>query len=94
MAALSDGEIEERLGDLAGWERDGAAIKRSFKFDDFQGSVDFVNRITPVAEEMNHHPDLEISWNKVTVTLTTHSEGGLTEGDFALARRINALGEQ
>ena len=91
MAALSDGEIEERLGDLSGWERDGAAIKRSFKFDDFQGSVDFVNRITPAAEEMNHHPDLAISWNTVECTLSTHSEGGLTENDFELARQIADL---
>jgi 4a-hydroxytetrahydrobiopterin dehydratase len=54
--------------------------------------VEFVNRLTPEAEEMNHHPDLEISWKTVAVTITTHSEGGLTEGDFELARRIDALG--
>ena len=54
------------------------------------GSVDFVNRLTEDAEEMNHHPDLEISWNKVTATVTTHSEGGLTANDFELARRIQA----
>jgi 4a-hydroxytetrahydrobiopterin dehydratase len=53
--------------------------------------VDFVNRLTPEAEEMNHHPDPEISWNKVTVSITTHSEGGLTENDFELARRIDGL---
>jgi 4a-hydroxytetrahydrobiopterin dehydratase len=92
MAALSDGEIEERLADLSGWERAGEAIKRSFKFDDFQGSVDFVNRITPVAEDMNHHPDLAISWNTVECTLSTHSEGGLTENDFEMAGRIDGLG--
>ncbi|MDQ5832013.1 MAG: 4a-hydroxytetrahydrobiopterin dehydratase, partial [Actinomycetota bacterium] len=59
--------------------------------DDFKGSVDFVNRLTPEAEEMNHHPDLEISWNRVTVTLTTHSEDGLTANDFELAGRISRL---
>jgi 4a-hydroxytetrahydrobiopterin dehydratase len=91
MAALSDGEIEERLSDLSGWGRDGSAIKKSFKFEDFQGSVDFVNRITPVAEDMNHHPDLAISWNTVECTLSTHSEGGLTENDFELARQIDDL---
>ena len=91
MARLSDGEIEERLSGLSGWERDGDAIKREFELADFKGSVDFVNRLTPEAEEMNHHPDLEISWNKVTVELSTHSEGGLTENDFELARRISAL---
>jgi 4a-hydroxytetrahydrobiopterin dehydratase len=89
MALLSDDEVQQRLGELAGWEREGGSIVRKFKFDDFVGSVDFVNRITPPAQEMNHHPDLEISWNEVTVTLSTHSEGGLTENDFALAHAID-----
>jgi 4a-hydroxytetrahydrobiopterin dehydratase len=92
MARLSEGDIEERLSGLDGWKRDGEAIVKSFDRGDFKGSVDFVNRLTPEAEEMNHHPDLEISWKTVTVTITTHSEGGLTEGDFELARRIDALG--
>jgi 4a-hydroxytetrahydrobiopterin dehydratase len=92
MARLSDTEIDERLGDLDGWRRDGDAIVKEFDNGDFKGSVDFVNRLTPEAEEMNHHPDLEISWKTVTVTITTHSEGGLTDGDFELARRIEALG--
>jgi 4a-hydroxytetrahydrobiopterin dehydratase len=91
MPLLSDEEVERRLAALSGWEREGDAIRRSFKLQDFKGSVDFVNRITPVAEEMNHHPDLEISWNTVTVSITTHSEGGLTENDFELASRIDAL---
>jgi 4a-hydroxytetrahydrobiopterin dehydratase len=91
MARLSDEEIDERLAGLDGWERDGDAIRRQFEFDDFKGSVDFVNRLTPEAEGMNHHPDLEISWNKVTVSVTTHSEGGLTENDFDLAARISRL---
>jgi len=92
MALLDDDEIRERLGGLEGWERDGAALRREFKFDDFKGSVDFVNRITPVAEEMNHHPDLSISWNTVTVSLSTHSQGGITENDFELAKKIDPLG--
>jgi 4a-hydroxytetrahydrobiopterin dehydratase len=91
MARLSDEEIDERLSGLDGWERDGDAIRRQFELDDFKGSVDFVNRLTPEAEGMNHHPDLEISWNKVTVSITTHSEGGLTENDFELAGRISRL---
>ena len=91
MAALSEDEIERRLAELPGWERDGTAIKRRFKFDDFQGSIDFVNRITPAAEGMNHHPDLAISWNTVDCTLSTHSEGALTENDFELARQIDDL---
>jgi 4a-hydroxytetrahydrobiopterin dehydratase len=91
MARLSDEEIEESLSGLHGWAREGDAIERDFKLEDFKGSVGFVNRLTPVAEEMNHHPDLAVSWDTVTVTVTTHSEGGLTANDFELARRIEAL---
>jgi 4a-hydroxytetrahydrobiopterin dehydratase len=90
VAALNDDEIRDRLGELEGWERAGDALRKQFKLDDFKGSVDFVNRITPAAEEMNHHPDLEISWNTVTVSLSTHSEGGITESDFELAGRIDS----
>ena len=89
MAALSDDEVKAKLSELDGWELAGDAIEKQFQFEDFTGSVEFVNRITPVANEMNHHPDLAISWNKVTVTLSTHSEGGLTDNDFELARRID-----
>ena len=92
MARLSDEEIKEQLSGLEGWQRDGEAIRREFELDDFKGSVDFVNRLTPEAEEMNHHPDLEISWNKVTVTISTHSEGGLTSNDFELAHKVDQLG--
>ena len=92
MPRLAEGDIEERLSGLDGWERSGEAIVKRFDQGDFKGSVEFVKRLTPEAEEMNHHPDLEISWKTVTVTITTHSEGGLTEGDFELARRIDALG--
>ena len=91
MAVLSDDEIQRRLSERPGWERDGDAIRRRFQFEDFQASVDFVNRITPPAEEMNHHPDISISWNKVNLTLSTHSEGGITENDFELAQRIDPL---
>jgi len=91
MAVLSDDEIRARLADLDRWERDGDALKRQLKFEDFQASVDFVNRITPVAEEMNHHPDICISWNTVDLTLSTHSEGGITANDFELARQIDQL---
>jgi 4a-hydroxytetrahydrobiopterin dehydratase len=91
MALLDDRQVHERLRGLPEWTREGDAIKRSFKFADFVGSVDFVNRLTPVAEEMNHHPDLSISWNRVAVSLSTHSQGGLTDSDFALAEQLDRL---
>jgi 4a-hydroxytetrahydrobiopterin dehydratase len=91
MSLLDEQEIEARLGELEGWRREGDAITKEFELDDFAGSVDFVNRLTPIAEEMNHHPDLAVSWNKVTVTITTHSEGGLTGNDFELAKSIDPL---
>jgi 4a-hydroxytetrahydrobiopterin dehydratase len=91
MARLSDAEIDDRLSGLDGWERSGDAIVKQFENGDFKGSVDFVNRLTPEAEDMNHHPDLEISWSTVTVSISTHSEGGLTASDFELAARIDSL---
>jgi 4a-hydroxytetrahydrobiopterin dehydratase len=91
MAALNDEDAQAKLSGLDGWVRSGDAIERQFQFEDFTGSVEFVDRLTPVANEMNHHPDLAISWNKVTVTLTTHSEGGLTDKDFELAAKIDGL---
>ena len=91
MATLDEEEIRDRLEGLAGWERSGETISKQFTLDDFVGSVDFVNRLVGPAEEMGHHPDLEVSWNKVTVSLSTHSEGGLTDADFELARTIDEL---
>jgi 4a-hydroxytetrahydrobiopterin dehydratase len=91
MARLDNAEIERRLADLDGWERAGDAIRKAFKRADFVGSVDFVRALVEPAEEMGHHPDLEISWDTVTVTITTHSEGGLTANDFELAARIDGL---
>jgi 4a-hydroxytetrahydrobiopterin dehydratase len=91
MARLEQKEAEARLDGLNGWSMDGDAITKDFERGDFAGSVAFVNALTPAAEEMNHHPDLAISWDTVTVTLSTHSEGGLTEADFELAGRIESL---
>jgi len=92
MALLDEDELERRLSELNGWSREGSAIVKEFSCGNFAGSVEFVNNLTPVAEEMNHHPDLAISWSTVTVTISTHSEGGLTDADFRLAGRIDALG--
>jgi 4a-hydroxytetrahydrobiopterin dehydratase len=91
MALLGDAEIEERLSGLAGWERHGEAISRSFECGDFVGSVRFVEALVEPAEAMGHHPDLAISWDKVAVTVSTHSEGGLTAADFELAGKVDAL---
>jgi 4a-hydroxytetrahydrobiopterin dehydratase len=91
VALLDDSEIERRLAELDGWERAGDAIRKDFKRNDFVGSVEFVGALVEPAEDMGHHPDLEISWDTVTVTITSHSEGGLTANDFELAGRIDGL---
>jgi len=91
MALLGNEEIEAKLAGLDGWERRGDAIAKAFDRGDFVGSVGFVDSLVAPAEEMGHHPDLEISWSTVTVTISTHSEGGLTAADFELAAKIDAL---
>jgi 4a-hydroxytetrahydrobiopterin dehydratase len=88
---LDDDQIEARLAELEGWERDGDVIVKEYKRDDFVGSVRFVDRVVEPAEEMGHHPDLSISWDTVRVSITTHAAGGLTANDFELAKRIDAL---
>jgi 4a-hydroxytetrahydrobiopterin dehydratase len=91
MAPLDDSEVDARLAEHPGWERSGAAIRKSFERGDFVGSVNFAQGLVEPAEAMNHHPDLEISWDTVTVSLSTHSEGGVTAADFELAAKIDAL---
>ena len=91
MAKLTEEQIGEKMGEIEGWEREGEAITKSFDRGDFVGSVKFVDSIVEPAEEMNHHPDLSISWSEVKVTVSTHSEGGLTDNDFELAQQIDAL---
>lgn len=92
MALLSDEEVSERLTGLEGWERKGDSIAKTYENGDFVGSVEFVKRLVEPAEDMGHHPDLEVSWDKVTVSITNHAEGGLTENDFELAGRVDAIG--
>jgi 4a-hydroxytetrahydrobiopterin dehydratase len=91
METLSDEQIESRLSELDGWEREGDAITKTFDRGDFVGSVEFVDSLVDPAEEMNHHPDLSVSWSKVRVSVTTHAAGGLTANDFELAKRVDAL---
>lgn len=91
MELLSDSEINSRLAELDGWEREGETIAKTFELADFVGSAQFVGKLVEPAEEMGHHPDLTVSWNKVGVSITTHSAGGLTANDFELAKRVDAL---
>lgn len=95
MARLSAEEVRGALGDLPGWTlaADGAALEKVFQFRTFRHAMAFVNRVAELATEARHHPDIHISYNRVTLTLTTHDEGGLTEKDIALARRIEEVGE-
>lgn len=88
---LTEEEIAERLGEAHGWEREGAEIVRGYEWGDFREALAFVNAVGEAAEEANHHPDIDIRWNKVTLRLSTHSKGGLTGKDFLMARRINEL---
>jgi 4a-hydroxytetrahydrobiopterin dehydratase len=92
MEVLSDEQVQSHLGELDGaWEKYGNSLRREFKFDDFTGAVDFVNKLTPVANELNHHPDLFITWGLVRVSLISHSEHGITEKDFEVAKKLDGL---
>jgi 4a-hydroxytetrahydrobiopterin dehydratase len=91
MTLLTKDEIAAGLGRAAGWERAGDTITRTIKAKDFAAAMLYVGAVAYLAEAVNHHPDIAISWNRVTLTLSTHSAGGLTEADFALAGQISAL---
>ena len=86
-------ELKERMKKIPEWEFEKKHIERTFEFDDFADAIDFVNAVSEVAEEEEHHPDIDIRYNKVKLLLSTHSKGGLTELDFALAERIDTLSE-
>jgi 4a-hydroxytetrahydrobiopterin dehydratase len=88
---LRDSEIDSRLAELEGWQREGETIVKTFELAHFVGSVKFIDRVVEPAEEMGHHPDLSVSWNKVRVSITTHAAGGLTANDFELAKRIEGV---
>jgi 4a-hydroxytetrahydrobiopterin dehydratase len=90
MTPLAESEIASRLVRVPGWQRRGSEITRTFAFPDFKGSMAFVNRVAGLAEGMNHHPDIDIRYSKVTLTLTTHDASGLTARDFTLAEQIGA----
>jgi len=91
MDLLTEEQIADRLAGLSGWEREADSIVRVAKLADFKAAMLYVGAIAYLAESANHHPDISIAWNKVTLTLSTHSAGGLTNNDFALAEQISAL---
>ena len=88
---LSEAEIQQRASVLNGWTVDGSSLECTRKFKDFIQAIEFVNQLVEPAESAGHHPDIEISYNKVKIALTTHDAGGLTEKDFQLAEVISQI---
>ncbi len=91
MARLSNADLQASLGNLSGWQVEHAQLVKEFSFSTFPDAIAFVNRVADVAEDMGHHPDILIQYSTVTMRLSTHSEGGITEKDVQLAGRIDAL---
>lgn len=91
MDLLTDQEITEALDGLPGWSRNGNEITATVELADFRAAMLYVGAVAYLAEEANHHPDVLIQWNRVTLTLSTHAAGGLTRADMELAKRISAL---
>jgi 4a-hydroxytetrahydrobiopterin dehydratase len=91
MAKLTREDAEQRIRALSGWTLHGDAITRQYTFKDFLDAMAFVNRLAPLAEKADHHPDILINYKRVTLTYSTHSEGGLTDKDFAGARAADAV---
>jgi 4a-hydroxytetrahydrobiopterin dehydratase len=88
---LSDAQIQQALQQLPGWRKNGQAIQRVFQFASFVQAMEFVNQMAEAAEAVNHHPDILINYNKVTLTLVSHDSGGITQRDIKMATRINQL---
>ncbi len=88
---LSDADIQLALQNLPGWKRNSNAIERVFQFDNFVQAMEFVSQIAEAAEAVNHHPDIHISYNKVTLTLVSHDSGGVTQRDTRMAGKINEI---
>ena len=91
MAKLNLAQIKGSLGKVPNWRKKGSTITRTYQFKDFAAAMRFVTALAKLAEKAWHHPDVEISWNKVTLSLTTHDQGGLTEKDFDLAEKVDRL---
>jgi 4a-hydroxytetrahydrobiopterin dehydratase len=91
MPKLSAADATRRMSSLNGWTLDGDAIRKQYTFEDFPAAIAFVNRLAPEAEKADHHPDILINYKRVTLTYSTHDEGGLTEKDFAGAAAADRL---
>ena len=92
MTILNKDEITKKLSAFPEWDFENRQIGKEFKFKDFAEALNFVNKVGTFAEEMNHHPDILLhSWNKVKITVSTHSEGGVTQKDFKLAEKIESI---
>lgn len=91
MSALSTADVDSRLKTVPDWNVESGELVRTFQFKDFRGSMAFVNKLADLAEDAGHHPDIDIRYNKVRLSLVTHDQGGLTEKDFALAAKANKL---
>ena len=90
MALLDDAAVSRGLASLTGWSRDGRAVRKEYEFRTFADAIGFVNRVADLAEAADHHPDIDIRYRRVTLVLSTHSAGGITEKDLALAKQIDA----
>jgi 4a-hydroxytetrahydrobiopterin dehydratase len=91
MKKFTAAQIKTALAGAPDWKKRGMAIARTFQFKDFPAAIKFVDAVAELAEQAGHHPDIDIRWNKVTLTLTTHDAGGLTKKDFVLARKFDGL---
>ena len=91
MPKLSQEEIDRAMRELNGWKLQGNEIRKTFPHDSFAEAIVFVNAVAHLAELADHHPDIDIRYTNVTLALTTHDQGGLTEKDFALARRVEEI---
>jgi 4a-hydroxytetrahydrobiopterin dehydratase len=92
MNVLDQKEINGKLNEISGWEFSNNSIIKEFQLKDFKSALKFINKIGNEAENMDHHPDIFLhSWNKVKITISTHSAGGVTQNDFSLARKIENI---
>ena len=90
---IEKSDLKDYLKRIPEWDLEGKKIERQFEFDEFMDAIDFVNGVAEISEESEHHPDIDIRWNKVKLILSTHNKGGLTDLDFELAEKIDTLVE-